>query len=162
MTSRSAGIVAIALAVLWGWPAAGEPEKSGNTMKQAYFVAPHGSDANPGSIEHPLCSMAGARNLVRQSDALRKQPITVYFREGTYYLPETIVFLPEDSGSSNAPVTYASYNDEKVVISGGSALTGLAAVSRRNAPGPDAGRARDGSVVCERPAPNHGPVSQLR
>jgi hypothetical protein len=122
MTSRSAGIVAIALAVLWGWPAAGEPGKSGNTMKQAYFVAPHGSDANPGSIEHPLCSMTGARNLVRQSAALRKQPITVYFREGTYYLPETIVFLPEDSGSSNAPVTYASYNNEKVVISGGSAL----------------------------------------
>lgn len=92
-------------------------------MAKEYFVASQGSDTNPGTREQPVRSMAGARNLVRTSAALGKLPITVYFREGTFYLEDTVVFLPEDSGSSNAPVTYTSYNDEKVVISGGSALT---------------------------------------
>jgi Right handed beta helix region len=122
MKSMSFVMVVFPFALLWGWSAVGEPEKSGNVMMQEYFVAPHGLDTNPGTQELPVRSMDGAQNLVRTSDALGKAPITVYFREGTYYLEDTVIFLPEDSGSSDAPVTYAAYQGEKVVISGGSAL----------------------------------------
>ena len=100
-----------------------ETKTTGRVMTKEFFIAPHGSDANPGTLEQPVRTPAAARNLVRTSDALGKLPVNVFFREGTYYLEDTVVFLPEDSGSSHAPVTYVSYNDENVVISGGSALT---------------------------------------
>jgi hypothetical protein len=45
--------------------------------------------------------------------------VTVYFREGTYYLDDTIVFTDADSGAANALITYASYTGEEAVISGG-------------------------------------------
>ncbi len=92
-------------------------------MIDELYVSPHGADTNPGSMHLPLKSMAGAQNLVRKSVALGKQPIKVYFRKGTYYLRNTIIFQPDESGGPDAPVTYLSYKGEKVVISGGSALT---------------------------------------
>jgi hypothetical protein len=91
-------------------------------MAEEYYVGPHDSDTNPGAREFPVNSMEGARNLFRHSAARGKQPITVYFRQGTYYLPDTVVFHPEDSGASHAPVTYTSYKNEKVVMSGGAVL----------------------------------------
>ena len=39
-------------------------------------------------------------------------------REGTYYLPETLVFTAEDSGTKAAPVVYQAYHKEQAVVSG--------------------------------------------
>ncbi|MDP4693373.1 MAG: right-handed parallel beta-helix repeat-containing protein, partial [Opitutales bacterium] len=38
------------------------------------------------------------------------------------YLPETLIFTPEDSGSEKYPVVYKSYNEGGAVLSGGSEL----------------------------------------
>ena len=46
-------------------------------------------------------------------------------REGTYYLPQTLVFGAEDSGTKAAPVVYRAYPDEQAVISGGVKLEQL-------------------------------------
>jgi hypothetical protein len=92
-------------------------------MAQDFYVAPNGSDENPGSVEKPFKSIARAQSQVRKSPNLGKQPMRVLLREGTYYLDETIVFVPEDSGAPDAPVTYSSFKDENVTISGGTRLT---------------------------------------
>jgi hypothetical protein len=86
------------------------------------YVAVNGSDDNPGTIDKPFASLYKAKQAVRIIRHHITQPIVVYVREGTYYLPETLIFMSEDSGSEGAPVTYAAYEDEQVVLSGGSLL----------------------------------------
>ena len=81
------------------------------------FVSPTGNDANPGTRTRPLKSFAAAQKAVRKVQL--KSPVMVWFRAGVYYLPETVVFTAEDSGSKANPVTYAAFPGEEAVISGG-------------------------------------------
>ena len=92
------------------------------------YVAPGGDDAGAGTLEKPFRTPARARDAVRE---LKKRnggklaaPATVQLRGGTYALAEPLVLTPEDSGTADAPVTYAAHADEKPVISGGRAVTG--------------------------------------
>jgi hypothetical protein len=75
---------------------------------------------NAQGADGPLPSLAAARDAVR---SLRtkgvREPVTVLVRGGTYYLPETFVLRPEDSGSPNQPVVYAAYPRERPIMSGG-------------------------------------------
>ncbi len=84
------------------------------------FVSPSGNDSNAGSRAKPLRSFAGARARVRRLRT--KGPVTVWFRSGVYYLPETQILTSEDSGTRERPVTYAAWPGEEVVISGGERL----------------------------------------
>ena len=85
-------------------------------------VSPAGADANPGTKELPLHSLAAARKAVRSLKAGAAGPVTVLLHGGTYYLPETLVFTAEDSGTEKAPVVYAAAPGEEVVVSGGERL----------------------------------------
>lgn len=85
-----------------------------------FYVAPNGSDKNPGTRAQPLATLGGAQQVVRS--VAGKEPVTVYLRSGTYYLPETLVFTSRDSGTKDAPVVYAAFGNEKPVISGGAKL----------------------------------------
>ncbi len=84
------------------------------------YVSPGGNDANSGARSSPLRTFAGAQKAVRKLS--KAEPRTVYFRSGTYYLPDTMVFTAEDSGSKSAPVAYAAYPGETPVLSGGARL----------------------------------------
>src|SRR5882672_7781143 len=86
---------------------------------QPYFVAPTGSDGNPGTLEKPFATIQHAQEAVRQKAG------SVLLRGGTYYLPEKLVFSAEDSGSEAAPVVYQAYGKEQPVISGGVRLDKL-------------------------------------
>ena len=72
-------------------------------------VSPTGDDANPGTADHPLRTFAAAQQAARKTDAP-----TVLFHAGTYYLPETVVLTPLDSGT-----VFASAAGETAVLSGG-------------------------------------------
>jgi len=93
------------------------------TVAGTLYVAPNGDDAASGSIEEPLASLAGARDAVRKIVAadrgVLREAVTVYFRGGTYRFNETVVFDNQDSGSAIAGVTYAAYDGEMPVFSGG-------------------------------------------
>ena len=90
------------------------------TEKKAdLYVATNGEDTNPGTEAKPFASLARAEDAVRDLKSRTQEPITVWVRGGTYYLPEPLVFEPEDSGSENQPITYAAYPGEKPAISGG-------------------------------------------
>ncbi len=83
--------------------------------------------ANAGQSDGPLPSIQAARDLIRKQRAKgewKDEAITVYLRGGTYYLPETLVFEPQDSGSEGRPITYAAYQGETPVLSGGRVITG--------------------------------------
>ena len=84
------------------------------------YVSPKGSDMNLGTQGNPVASLAKARDLARPHAG--KKAVTVHVADGIYYLPETLVFTPADSGSEKNPVVYKADNEGGVVLSGGSLL----------------------------------------
>ena len=90
----------------------------------ALYVSPDGSDTNPGTLEKPLKTLAGARDAVRKINSNMTKDIVVYLRGGTYRLTESVKFGVEDSGSGGFKIVYRAYEDETPVISGSVPVTG--------------------------------------
>ena len=85
------------------------------------YVSPAGSDALVGtSQEKSVASLAKARDLARPYAG--KTAVTVHVADGVYYLPETLTFASQDSGSEKNPVVYKADNEGGAVLSGGSKL----------------------------------------
>ena len=98
------------------------------------YVALDGSDENDGFSPSnegghgPFKTIERARNAVRdykEKNAGNHVPVTVYIREGKHYLDKTVKFTSLDSGEADSPVTYAAYQGEKPVISGGIRVSGF-------------------------------------
>ena len=85
------------------------------------FVSPVGNDANAGTAAAPLGSLAAAKSAA--SRFVGKEAVTVHIADGIYYLPETLAFTPQDSGSEGKPVVYRAENEGGAVLSGGSLLS---------------------------------------
>ena len=85
-----------------------------------FYVSPAGNDSDPGNKDKPFATIARAQKAVKESKAAEGK--TVYLRGGAYYLPGTLVFTPEDSGTKAAPVAYAAFEKEQPIISGGMRL----------------------------------------
>ncbi len=83
-----------------------------------YYVSPGGDGANPGTKNQPFRTLRQARDAVRTTLAKELCPITVYLREGHYFLSEILTFTPNDSGTDESPVIYTAYKDEIPIISG--------------------------------------------
>jgi hypothetical protein len=77
-----------------------------------FFVSPTGRDSDPGTREKPFATFARAQQAAR--GLAGREPVSVFFSSGTYYLPESVVFTAADGGT-----TYAALPDEKPVLSGG-------------------------------------------
>jgi hypothetical protein len=84
------------------------------------FVSPKGNDRNPGTRRKAVQTFSAAQSIARQHAG--KEPVTVWFRGGTYYLKETTILTANDSGTKQNPVVYAAVPGELVVISGGQRL----------------------------------------
>src|SRR5690348_10161492 len=67
-------------------------------------VSPAGNDSSPGTADKPLQTLAAAQKDARTAKA--HGPINVILHNGTYYLPETLVFTAEDSGTKDVPVVW--------------------------------------------------------
>lgn len=82
-----------------------------------YVDGVRGSDSNTGtSLAEPFKTLRRAQTATAGKGA----GTTVLLRRGTYYLQETLKFGPKDSF-----VSWAAYNNEKVVFSGGVDLSDL-------------------------------------
>ena len=90
-----------------------------------YYVATDGNNANPGTAEAPFATIEGARDAIRKLETIPDGGVTVYLRGGEYYVDETIVFTPEDSGEEGKPIVYASYPGEEATIHSGKEITGF-------------------------------------
>ena len=99
--------------------AGGAPVASGSL-----FVAPNGSDTNPGTMAQPLKTVARARDLVRSMTASMTADINVYLRAGTYPQASTLSFTNADSGKNGFYVKYQAYQNEQPIITGGQPITG--------------------------------------
>lgn len=81
-------------------------------------VAPDGNDTNPGTLEAPLKTFEKAKEMLKDENA--SGAVTVWFREGTYEITDTVEFTSADKSD----VLYRSYPDEKVVFSGAKEISG--------------------------------------
>jgi hypothetical protein len=121
-----------------------EPEKPNTMMTKNYlisaflcfminnlgaaeiFVSPNGNDRNPGTKEHPLASLAGARDAIRSMRAggTTTGTIEVHIARGQYLMNEPMVLTADDSGSAGKPVIYRGDPESPPVFIGGIVITG--------------------------------------
>jgi hypothetical protein len=85
-----------------------------------YFIATTGDDFHGGSRSTPFATFERARKAVRSAKTVHPNAsLTVTVRGGLYELPATLVFTPEDSGTTAAPVVWKAAPGEEVILSGG-------------------------------------------
>ena len=106
-------------------------DNSQATPKAAeFFVSLQGNDAwsgrvaEPAENDGPFATVARAKQAVRELRRAQTEPVRVVLSGGTYFLAEPLDFWPSDSGTKEAPITYAAAPGEKVILSGGRRLTG--------------------------------------
>lgn len=107
-------------------PLPNDPNKGGDiTALNAYYVALTGKDTNSGTIDSPFATIERARDEIRsikEAGKFPKEGITVYLRDGTYYIDKTIEFNASDSGIDGGKVVYRSYENETARLTGGISL----------------------------------------
>ena len=86
-----------------------------------FHVSPSGNDSNPGTRGKPFATLTRAQTAARLGKGHGRT--TIFLHDGTYYLPETLIFTSEDSGTAQAPVEWKAWKNEPPVISGGVRLT---------------------------------------
>ena len=92
-----------------------------NSQEEAnFYVSPAGDDNQNGTKDHPVRTLAKAREIARKHMVLMK--VNIILNDGTFYLDEPLVFKAEDSGTEKFPVTYRAAHEGKAIISGGKLL----------------------------------------
>ncbi len=81
-------------------------------------VSPDGDDSNAGTLEAPLKTFEKAKEFLKNNDS--DEDVTVWFREGTYLIENTVEFTAEDRSN----VLYRSYPDEEVSFTGAKEISG--------------------------------------
>jgi len=92
-----------------------------STKPIEFFIAPDGSDDNPGTLEKPFATIERAQKAVREVKG--KSEVRVFLRGGIYYHDKPIVFTADDSGTKDKLIIWAGYKGEKVIISAGRKIT---------------------------------------
>ncbi|MFA6963319.1 MAG: right-handed parallel beta-helix repeat-containing protein [Patescibacteria group bacterium] len=103
---------------------------------QRYYVATNGNNDWSGALpepnidntDGPLASIDGARLKIRAYKAAHNgldKPIEVNIRGGSYYFDKVVGFGETDSGTSQYPITYKNYSDEKPVFVGGNKVSAV-------------------------------------
>jgi len=88
-------------------------ELESRVLLSAWYVSTTGSDSATGSLAAPFQTIGHAAAIAQPGDS-------VLVRAGTYR--ETVI--PNNSGNASSPITYAAYNNEKVVLDGADPITG--------------------------------------
>ncbi len=81
------------------------------------IVAPYGDDDNAGTLEAPLKTIGKAKEILKNNTS--DKTVTVWFREGTYFIENAVEFTAEDRSN----VIYRSYPDEEVSFTGAKAIS---------------------------------------
>lgn len=89
------------------------------------WVAPDGRDDAAGTEARPFQTLGRARDAVRVLvRAGLKDNVVVRLRGGDYRLTETLTLTPEDSGTVEHSVTFASADGERATLKGSRVLSG--------------------------------------
>ena len=81
-------------------------------------VAPDGDDNNAGTLAAPLKTIEKAKEKLKENSS--DNAVTVWFREGTYFIEDCIEFTADDRSN----VLYRSYPGEEVSFTGAKEISG--------------------------------------
>ncbi len=95
--------------------------RSQTEAKHTIYVAPNGNDSASGKIDSPLASMEGAKIAARNFSS-KGESVTIYFRQGDYYMNQRVSLTSKDSGSEESPIIYAAHPGEQVRFTGSVAI----------------------------------------
>jgi hypothetical protein len=101
-----------------GYTVASEPNYIPRYVKNIY-VSKNGNDLNNGSERSPYLTIERAKLQVRSylySHEKNIDAINIVIKEGTYEAQDTFMINSEDT-SSEIPITYKNYNNDKVILS---------------------------------------------
>lgn len=93
-----------------------------------FYIAPDGSDQNPGTIESPFATLGRAQEAVaaiKTRGPLPKGGVAINLRQGTYALTAGLNLGADLSGTAIAPVVIRAHKKESVVLNGGKTVTGF-------------------------------------
>jgi hypothetical protein len=91
-------------------------------VPDSLFVAPDGTDSNPGTEQAPFLTVQRARDAIRQlkrSNSIPRNGIEVVFKPGNYALAQPLLLRAEDSGTRNHPIVYRAMERGSVRLHGG-------------------------------------------
>ncbi len=90
------------------------------------YVSPNGDDANPGTRDKPLATLAGARDAVRKLRGATARPttqpatpVTVYLAGGRYFITRTVELDARDGGAEGSEVVYRALPGQTPILVGG-------------------------------------------
>ena len=114
------------------------------------YVAPTGTDANPGTKERPFGSIVRAQEEIRnmRRGGLPKGGVAVQVGGGQYSVARTFKLVRDDSGTADAPIVYRAAEGETPVFTGGVRLDGFHPV-------------RDPAILARLPELARGKVFQV-
>jgi hypothetical protein len=101
---------------------------SGFLQAAEILVSPFGNDGNPGTLALPKATLQAAfrqaRELRRLNDSTVVGGIHIRLKGGTYFLNETLLLTPEDSGTPESPILVEACGKETPMLSGGLLVKG--------------------------------------
>ena len=99
-----------------------------SSARADYYIAPTGVDTNPGTRAEPFATLERGRDAVRklkmQGDGKLSGAVTVFLQGGLYLRAASFILGAEDSGTREAPVTYAAIPGELPRLIGAAVLDG--------------------------------------
>ena len=100
---------------------------TGIAHPQSIFLAPGGSDDNPGTKEKPLLTLNSA---VKKSRLLRrtgqaKGPVEIVVLHGNYFMMQPLALSAEDSGTPDTPLIIKAEDGTKPVFTAGVKIEGF-------------------------------------
>lgn len=96
------------------------------------YVAPTGSDDNPGTLEKPFATLEAVRDALRgrkQGGVLPAGGATVFIRKGLHPRRDSFRLTEADTGTASSPIVYRASPGEKPLFSGGVTLSGFMPVA---------------------------------
>jgi hypothetical protein len=96
------------------------------------FIAPGGSDANPGTVGKPFGTLERARDAARElvrAGKVPKRGLTIWLNGGDYIRTNTLELTDADSGTPSAPITWRAREGQPVRLLGGRTLDRFTAVT---------------------------------
>ncbi len=88
---------------------------------QRFYVAPNGSDDNPGTRERPVASLTAVRDLVRAMRTQQTLLDTVFIEvsPGEYFMDKPLLLTPTDAGTRQSPVVFRGQPNASTIFYGG-------------------------------------------
>ena len=109
---RAIHVLSFTAALLPAWP----------MRATEFYVAPAGSDANPGTRSKPFATLERARDEVRrfrQDGKMPKGGLTVWLGGGDYLRTNALALDAADSGTAKAPITWRARKGKPSACSAG-------------------------------------------